>query len=127
MEKRQKIVADHPLLFSRVTHFDCGDGWLDLIERLANELEPLIKKILLEHFPDAEFYPKASQVKEKYAALRFYMTTETDEMSDIIFKYEQESINTCEICGQPGKTIGTAWLTTRCDLHTHTRSYEARP
>lgn len=47
--------------------------------------------------------PRASQVKEKYGSLRFYMTCATNEMSDLIYQAEEESENTCETCGALGK------------------------
>jgi hypothetical protein len=119
MDKRQKIIADHPLLFSQVKYFECGDGWLDLIERLADELEPLIQKFFTEN-PEAEYAPACAQVKEKYGTLHFYMYTETDEMNEIIDRYEKESAIRCEICGEPGMTIGKRWYTTRCTKHLET-------
>lgn len=57
---------------------------------------------------------RASQIKEKFGTLRFYMTSETDEMSAIIDKLESQSSKTCEECGKPGKTRGRGWLYTRC-------------
>ena len=60
------------------------------------------------------FWPRASQIKEKYGALRFYMTGETDEMFAIINKAEEQSSVTCENCGKKGKLRGRGWLYTRC-------------
>jgi ribosomal protein S14 len=62
----------------------------------------------------APWWPRASQVKEKFGTLRFYMTFETDEMSTIINKAESQSSKTCEACGRPGKIRGKYWLSTRC-------------
>lgn len=59
-------------------------------------------------------YPRASQVKEKFGGLRFYMTHATDEMYDITDAAEQESEEICEQCGAPGELRGNAWLTTLC-------------
>jgi hypothetical protein len=117
-ERRDKIVADHPLLFSYPigTSFDCGDGWLDLIEDLANKLEPLIKKFISEN-PDhsADAFPCASQVKEKYGTLRFYMLTETDEICKLIHEAEDKSAKICENCGKEGQLRGGHWYHTLCD------------
>lgn len=58
--------------------------------------------------------PRASQVKEKYGTLRFYMTSSTKEMQTLITKAEHLSAETCEGCGGPGELTGTGWLTTLC-------------
>jgi hypothetical protein len=58
--------------------------------------------------------PRASQVKEKYGTLRFYMTHATEEMYAITDKAERQSSKTCEECGKPGKIRGRGWLYTRC-------------
>ena len=57
---------------------------------------------------------RASQVKEKYGTLRFYLTGGTEEMYAIIHKAESQSSKTCEECGKPGKVRGKMWLSTRC-------------
>jgi len=91
--------------------FDCGNGWYRIIERLSYKLEQLIIAL----GPQKEGWEVcASQVKEKYGSLRFYMTTETDEMAELIRKAENKSEKTCEHCGKPGKIIGGGWLYCRC-------------
>ena len=93
--------------------FECGDGWELLIRKLSSQLEALILKI-----PESKraLY-RAVQVKEKFGTLRFYMTYETDEMSDLIRIAEDESTVTCEICGAPGELRGPGWLYTACEKH----------
>lgn len=66
-------------------------------------------------------HPAASQVKEKFATLRFYMTSATDEMYDLISKAEARSSKTCEVCGQPGVLRQGGWLQTLCDEHANGR------
>lgn len=65
-----------------------------------------------------EFYGgspcRASQVKEKFGTLRFYMTAETKEMRPIIEEAERKSAVTCEQCGKKGKLRGNGWLYTAC-------------
>jgi hypothetical protein len=94
--------------------FECRDGWFDLILRGSLKLEELIRDFV-KNYPDCEYYPKASQVKEKYGTLRFYMTYETYEMSEVIKEMEKESKITCEKCGKPGKIRGLGWFETLCD------------
>lgn len=67
------------------------------------------KKFLLSH-------PCASQVKSKFATLRFYMTSETEEMSALIREAEAKSAVTCEMCSMPGILRDDRyWLETLCD------------
>lgn len=118
-----KLVKDFPLLFGdrhadmRTTcmcwGFSCGDGWYKLIRSVAERLEPLIEKYRKE-YPD-EDYPRASQVKEKFGRLRFYMTHATDEMYKIIDDAERLSDSICEECGKPGKLYSDGWCVTRCE------------
>jgi hypothetical protein len=58
---------------------------------------------------------RATQVKEKYGTLRFYLSASTDEMENIIDEAERLSAITCEQCGADAKLRGTSWVTTLCD------------
>jgi len=51
-------------------------------------------------------------------SLRYYMTSGTDKMYDLINEAELKSETTCEVCGSPGKIRGCGWLYTACDEHT---------
>jgi hypothetical protein len=114
--------------------FDVGDGWEPLIRRLSEKLEPLIiaipePKMLpagtckFGDYPEHPEYekPRAAQVKEKFGGLRFYMTSETDEMSVAIKEAEAEAWKTCEKCGSPGKPREGGWIVTLCDICANTR------
>ena len=90
---------------------ECGDGWFDLLYEAAQKLEAEI----LKQPKEFQSHCKASQVKEKYATLRFYMTSETDEMSKIINDTENKSKVTCEQCGQPGICRGKGWYYIACN------------
>lgn len=60
-------------------------------------------------------HPRASQVKEKFGTLSFYMSSATDEMYKLISEAERKSGETCEDCGAPGKRRGGGWIVTMCD------------
>jgi hypothetical protein len=60
-------------------------------------------------------YPRAAQVKEKFGGLRFYMTSGSDEIYDLINKAEVLSRKTCEECGQPGEEGAGSWIRTLCE------------
>lgn len=59
-------------------------------------------------------YPRASQVKEKFGGLRFYMTSHTEGMDELIREAEALSEKTCEECGGPGKLNSTGWIRCLC-------------
>jgi len=133
-ELDERLCKEFPNLFAdrngdmmstcMVWGFEHSDGWFDIIYEAASKIEPLIVAMKKEH-PNLEWYPRASQVKEKYGTLRFYMSSETDEMSKIIQEAEDKSEVTCEICGQPGKTRGIGWLSTNCLEHTSKEALES--
>jgi len=62
----------------------------------------------------AAWWPRASQVKEKFGTLRFYLTQGTEEMYAVTDEAERKSALTCETCGQTAKLRGHGWLSTRC-------------
>jgi hypothetical protein len=69
--------------------------------------------ILGEENDRIEMY--AVQVKEKYGTLRFYMSCETDQISDLIREAERLSDTTSESYGAAGKIRGVRWYSVRCD------------
>ena len=90
--------------------FDCSSGWFPLIWDLSKKLEAIISAMPEEK----RQYYRASQVKEKYGGLRFYMSGETEEMSRLIRIAEEKSEITCEDCGMPGETNDDGWIRTNC-------------
>jgi len=114
-DQREKIVKDHPLLYPEGMTFECMDGWLDIIEELSDKLERELEK--LEVCKWGYRTAHAVQVKEKFGGLRFYMSTETEHMSQHIREAEDRSYETCEVCGKPGKVKPAKWLVVRCEEH----------
>lgn len=92
--------------------FDTQPGWNSLIKDLSAKLEQEILSLPEEQ--RKHFY--AQQVKSKFAVLRFYMSCETDKMSQLIMDAEALSAITCELCGQPGKSKDiVGWYMTLCN------------
>jgi len=86
--------------------FDTKDGWYDLIYELSQKL--------VIASPETE----ATQVKEKFAMLRFYYTSATEEGANLIDKAEEMSGYICETCGKPGKLReDLGWYKTLCEKH----------
>ncbi len=91
--------------------FSCGDGWYKIIYELSEKITSIIAK-------DPKLDPKeysASQVKEKFGGLRFYMSATNEDISQAISTAAQESFKTCERCGEPGELRQGDWLRTLCD------------
>lgn len=93
--------------------FEHGDGWYEIIYNASVEIESITEKVKQEGVEES-YLPSASQVKEKFGTLRFYVHNQTKEIGDIINKAESLSEVTCELCGQPGKLIAKGWCRTLC-------------
>ena len=66
---------------------------------------------------EASKVPVASQVKEKFGGLRFYVNGAIDKHWNYISFAESMSYRTCEECGAPGKRYTDGWHRTLCDIH----------
>lgn len=88
-------------------HFcSVGDGWLQLLHDCIAELLA------------AGWDKHICQIKEKFGGLRFYIGAGSQEIHDIISKYEGKSYETCETCGEAGKPrTDLGWHRTLCDKH----------
>lgn len=60
---------------------------------------------------------RIEQIKEKYGSLRWYSMGDTEEIHNIINKYETISYNTCIVCGKPAKYITKGWICPYCEEH----------
>jgi hypothetical protein len=114
-ENTEKLMTDFPEMFSLVFErehgiwpiafgVECGDGWFDIIYNLTkkiHEIDPTVK---------------ITQIKEKFAGLRYYITTGTDEVWNLIEEAENEASKTCEKCGtkENVKVRGEGWIRTTC-------------
>lgn len=108
---------DQPSSHSRMGDgFCCGDGWFDLIYKLSAKLEKQIR-IYKKENPRDDNPPCASQVKEKFGTLSFYLSNYTDEMRELVSEATNASSVTCEVCGRKGKTRSTRWVRTLCEEH----------
>ena len=109
-----------PRLYKHGVAFECGPGWYNILHDLSIKIEAFLDKyaetykvVESEESEYCEIY--AVQVKEKYGTLRFYMSCETDEISELIHECEALSSQTCENCGDLAKMRGKTWLSVRCE------------
>ena len=132
-----KLCSDFPVLFCdryedetktcMCWGFDCGDGWEPIIrylsEVITNHVWNLNNHIEYKNKHDSSNPPlesvevHATQVKEKFGTLRFYVDYEDDFIHGAISMAEHVSGHTCEICGKEGKLNNEGWLSVRCDEH----------
>jgi len=135
-EKTKQLYDKYPEIFkqkdldmrqtSMCWGFSCGDGWFILIDELCSMIQAHIenenwsisyKKEKGKLPEDAPMFPQieATQVKEKYGGLRFYVNHYDDYIRGLISMAETLSYKTCEDCGNPGKTNHDGWIITLCD------------
>lgn len=55
------------------------------------------------------------QLKEKFSGMRLYSNFASDELYNIIDKYEEISYRTCGVCGKPATKISKGWIYPYCD------------
>ena len=91
----------------------CENGWFNLLWRLCEDLEPLVRDLERETTERFEVF----QVKQKLGGLRFYTNHRSEAISSRIEAAEAESFRTCEICGQAGWVRKDGWIRTRCGDH----------
>lgn len=83
-------------------------GWAKLFWMCMEEIrEPLEKAGLLN-----KFY--FIQVKEKYGELRLYNNGATEEVLNILSKYEYLSNYVCDRCGKPAEIQTLGWIENIC-------------
>jgi hypothetical protein len=125
-ENSERLLSDFPQLYRLrkfdplrpETHtvfaiwgFECGDGWMDLIYRLS--------QAITAHAESTGLDVAATQVKEKFGTLRFYVNYGDKDVFRLIDAAEHESATICELCGAPGTLLTKGWHSTRCDSCRH--------
>ena len=90
--------------------FACGDGWYALIDTLCAEIQQYVDALGI-----AEVV--ASQVKEKFGCLRFYVRSGNVHISAMTWFADYLSGFICEECGAPALRTGSSWIQTRCARH----------
>jgi len=112
--------------------FEIGPGWHGIIRNISAQLD-LISKT-------TGMIIQATQVKEKYGSLRFYISNYFEDSTSIsekeqeiwhkivdaiVSRAEQESGWTCEECGKFGENKEIyGWYSTLCERHRKAREKE---
>lgn len=125
-ELDEKLCTKYPKIFAnrhgdmRTTcmcwGFECGDGWYWLIDSLCSNLQWNTDNN--NSGSNEGRYPQvvASQVKEKFGGLRFYVEGATEAQYAVISFSEALSYHICEACGTT-KNIGhtRGYIRTLCE------------
>jgi hypothetical protein len=115
-ENSEFLNKKHPAILSEI-YFECGDGWVDLIDRLCCLLDQEMKNASYGKSEEdkIDLQPVASQVKEKFGGLRFYINGGSERMDGMISMAEHLSFTICEDCGNKGSKRGKGWIFTKCE------------
>jgi hypothetical protein len=127
-EKYQKIFRQKDLPMDQTCMcwgMDCGDGWFWLLDNLCKAIQSYINshndgvRIRKKHGTsldgDEERQVEATQVKEKFGSLRFYINGGDEYVYGMIALAETMSWNICETCGSTEDIIHTGgWISTMC-------------
>lgn len=122
IEEEKEIVEKYPFL--RLRHIDgtvdteckfpmmildIPDGWYQLFFQMCDDLKPILEKEGMLN----DFY--FVQVKEKFNELRCYSGHwETQEIQDILRKYEYLSRFVCTVCGLPAEYETQGYVASYC-------------
>ena len=127
-KKLEELTKKYPAIFEGRTlpngdvvpfHFECDNGWYDIIDVLCSNIQRENEMESYRLKREGEEYAPviASQVKEKFGGLRFYVDGHNDRVSGMITMAESMSYRTCEVCGKPGRPRRYAWVQTHCEDH----------
>lgn len=91
---------------------DIPVGWANAFgEQWAADVQEVINKLPEEDREKIYIL----QLKEKFGSFRQYFSYTTDELDDIVRKYERLSERTCISCGAMATKISTGWISPYCD------------
>ncbi len=119
--------SKYPLSCVSGMYAEFNTGWNKLVCDMFDKIEPALDQIYkLEPIKSQDLENRfvIGQIKEKFAGLRVYVDfpyfwkekyqVQCDAIQEAINTAESISTETCEICGDDGKAVGTAWLSCRC-------------
>jgi len=105
-----EVIDDYDYSYTELD--DMPDGWRAAFgEQMCEEIQQALN--VME--PDVANTFRIMQIKEKYGFLHFYTNWLTDQIREIIYKYEEISKYTCIRCGAPATQITTGWICPFCD------------
>ena len=126
-ELQEKLFNNYPEIFRQrgldrtVTAMcygiSCGDGWYTLIDTMCGNIQNRMENANRNKPEEEHIICEATQVKEKWGGLRFYVQGSDSYIDGIIDLAESMSYRICSECGnasvQNEKKRG--WIYTLCD------------
>ena len=117
----------YPLACSEGIDTQFNAGWNQIVCDMFDKIEVVLKDMYNlepERSQERENRFWIGQIKEKFASLRVYVDIpifwkmeyhkQCDLIQEAINTAENLSTETCELCGEAGKVVGTGWLSCRC-------------
>lgn len=105
-----EVVEDYDYSYTELD--DMPDGWRAAFgEQMCEEIQQALN--MMESDIADTF--RIMQIKEKYGSLCFYTNWLTDQIREIIYKYEKLSAHICISCGAPATKMSTGWISPYCD------------
>lgn len=104
-------ILDKIFILPTFTEWDAVEpGWNKAFgKQYLKELKKQLKK-------DKMLYKwRITDIKEKFGTFRLYCNYGSDELYNIIRKYEELSWNTCIKCGKPATYTSKGWISPYCD------------
>ena len=95
----------------------CGDGWYSLIDTMCGNIKNQMDNVNRNKPGDKHLICEATQVKEKFGGLRFYVQGSDDFIDGIIDLAESMSYRICSQCGNAStpNEKKRGWIYTMCD------------
>ena len=95
----------------------CGDGWYTLIDEMCGNIQNRIENVNRGKPEEEHIDCQATQVKEKFGGLRFYVQGSDDFIDGIIDLAESMSYRICSECGNTSTPNENkrGWIYTLCD------------
>lgn len=85
------------------------EGWDALVDAMADELT---QQLSAEGVDPADY--EVVQIKEKFGEIRYYDSSHSDAVDDIIEKYAKLSGCTCANCGAPAEYMSIGYFLPFC-------------
>lgn len=104
------VARKYPKIFPDGFYFERLGGWSGLIDALCQCLQDRT-----DFHGDPQV--KATQIKEKFGTLRFYVDQASEIQFALIEDAEERSAQICDVCGAPARLRNNGWMVTRCDQH----------
>lgn len=91
--------------------YDLPAGWFELFLQCCEDIkQPLMTSGHLDKF-------RFIQIKEKYGCMRIYTNGVSNEIHNILAKYEFLSSKVCCVCGNPAAVQANDWISSYCFEH----------